>query len=197
LLLTDPMVARPAPAFGQFLLLGVEHIVTGYDHLLFLFGLLIVGSSFWGAWRIITAFTVAHSLTLVLATFDLLRLPSSLVEPLIAVSIVYVGLENLCRRDLHHRWLLTFGFGLVHGLGFASVLRDLGLGAVGGSAAVVPLLAFNVGVELGQVAIAVLVLPLMWKGQQLPQFFPRFATACSVLVMLAGTYWLVERTSVL
>jgi hypothetical protein len=194
--LAAPTLATQAPTFGAFLRLGVEHIVTGYDHVLFLFALLIVGRSFWDAWRVITAFTVAHSLTLALATYDLIRLPPHLVEPLIAVSIVYVGLENLCRRDLRHRWLLTFGFGLVHGLGFATVLRDLGLGTAAGSAAVVPLLAFNLGVELGQVGIAALVLPLLWKGQRLPQFFPRFATVCSVLVMLAGTYWLIERTTV-
>ncbi len=186
--------ASAMPSFKQFLHLGVAHIVTGYDHLLFLFGLLIVGSSFWSAWRIITSFTVAHSITLALATFDVVQLPPSLVEPLIAVSIMYVGLENLFRRDLHRRWLLTFGFGLVHGLGFASVLRDLGIGAGGSGGDVVPLLAFNFGVELGQIAIALLVLPLMWQAQRLPQFFPRFATSCSIFVMLAGTYWLFERT---
>ncbi|MCZ6874104.1 MAG: HupE/UreJ family protein [bacterium] len=192
--LANAVVAKAVPSFRQFLRLGVAHIVTGYDHLLFLFGLLVVGSSFWSAWRIITSFTVAHSITLALATFDMVQLPPSVVEPLIAVSIIYVGLENLFRRDLHRRWLLTFGFGLVHGLGFASVLRDLGIGAGGSSGDVVPLLAFNFGVELGQISIALLVLPLMWQAQRLPQFLPRFAISCSIFVMLAGTYWLFERT---
>ncbi len=191
--LPNEAVAKKASwPFRQFLHLGVEHIVTGYDHLLFLFALLIVCRSFWSAWRIITSFTIAHSITLALATFDWVQLPSSLVEPLIAVSIIYVGLENLWRRDLHRRELLTFGFGLIHGLGFASVLRELGIGSAG-SGAVVPLLAFNAGVELGQVAIALLLLPAMGQAQRLSTFFPRFATVCSVLVMLAGAYWLLER----
>jgi hydrogenase/urease accessory protein HupE len=178
-------------SFGRFLRLGVEHIMTGYDHLLFLFGLLVVGSSLRSAAKVITSFTVAHSITLALATFNVVHLPSSLVEPLIAVSIIYVGLENLWRRDLRRRWLLTFGFGLIHGLGFASVLRDLGSG---GSGAIGPLLAFNSGVELGQTAIALLVLPLIWQVQHLPRLFPRFTIVCSTLVTLAGAYWLLERT---
>jgi hydrogenase/urease accessory protein HupE len=184
-------VAQKLSSFCRFLRLGVEHIVTGYDHLLFLFGLLVVGSSLRSAAKIITSFTGAHSITLALATFNVVHLPSSLVEPLIAVSIIYVGLENLWRRDLQRRWLLTFGFGLIHGLGFASVLRDLG---IGGSGAIVPLLAFNSGVELGQMAIALLILPLMWQAQQLPRLFPGFTIACSTLVTLAGAYWLLERT---
>lgn len=179
--------------FRQFLILGVEHIVKGYDHLLFLFGLLVVGGNFWSAGRIITSFTVAHSITLALATFNAVQLPPGIVEPLIAASIMYVGLENLFRHNLDHRWQLTFGFGLVHGLGFASVLRELSIG-VKDSGMVVPLLAFNLGVEIGQIAIALLVLPLIWKSQQFPNFFPRLATACSILVILAGSYWLFERT---
>jgi hydrogenase/urease accessory protein HupE len=186
--------AAKAPwPFRQFLYLGVEHIVTGYDHLLFLFALLIVCRSVWRAWRLITSFTIAHSITLALATFDWVQLPSNVVEPLIAASIIYVGLENLWRRDPHRRELLTFAFGLIHGLGFASVLRELGIGS-GGSGVVIPLLAFNLGVELGQVGIALLLLPAMGKAQRLSHVFPRFATTGSVLVMLAGAYWLLERT---
>ena len=96
-----PVVASSAPSFRQFVRLGVEHIVTGYDHVLFLFSLLIVGGSVRSTARIITSFTVAHSLTLALATCDVVHLPATLVEPLIAASIIYVGLENLWRRDLH------------------------------------------------------------------------------------------------
>lgn len=180
-------------AFRQFLVLGVEHILTGWDHLLFLLGLLVVGGSLWRVAPIITAFTVAHSLTLTLATIDLVRVPSRVVEPLIALSIVYVGLENVLGGAPRRRWLLAFGFGLVHGLGFASVLRELGIGADGGGV-VVPLLAFNVGVELGQVGIALLVVPLLERVRRLPWAFPRLVAACSVLVTAAGTYWLVART---
>ena len=192
LALAHAVAATPvAPSFLQFLRLGVEHIITGYDHVLFLFALLIVGNSVRSAAKLITSFTVAHSITLALATLNVVHLPPHVVEPLIAISIIYVGLENLWHRHLQHRWLLTFGFGLIHGLGFASVLRDLG---IGGSRAIVPLLAFNGGVELGQVAMALLVLPLVWQAQQLPRLVPHFATVCSALVTLAGTYWLLERT---
>src|SRR6185295_17497952 len=124
-------------SYGAFVLLGIEHILTGYDHLIFLLGLLLAGASFKNVAKIITSFTVAHSITLALSTFDLVRIPSAVVEPLIAVSIVYVGLENIFRRDLKWRWLLTLGFGLVHGFGFASALRSLGIGS--GTGAAMPL----------------------------------------------------------
>ncbi len=149
----------PAPAtssrFLDFFLLGVRHIVTGYDHLLFLFGLLLVCRTPRAALLLVTCFTVAHSLTLALATFGLVELPSRWVEAAIAASIVYVGVENLFRHEalLRGRGLLTFAFGLVHGLGFASVLREMGIAQTGWNAAV-PLVAFNAGVETGQLAIA-------------------------------------------
>jgi len=180
-------------SFRQFLVLGVEHILTGYDHLVFLIALLLAGGAFWNTARIITSFTVAHSITLALAALDIVRIPSSIVEPMIAVSIVYVGLENLFRSDLRWRWLLTFGFGLVHGFGFAAVLREMGVGAAGGGVAV-PLVSFNLGVELGQISIMLLVLPLIWKLRSQPFFVVRCVPACSVLVTLVGGYWLLQRT---
>ncbi len=179
--------------FRKFLLLGVEHILTGYDHLLFLFGLLLVGGSFRAAARIITSFTVAHSITLALAAFNIVSLPSSIVEPMIAASIVYVGVENIWHHNLDSRWLLTFGFGLIHGLGFASALRDLGIGAHS-TAAVIPLLSFNLGVELGQISIAAIVLPMIWSLQRRPVFVTRWVPACSVVVALLGSYWFIQRT---
>jgi hydrogenase/urease accessory protein HupE len=179
--------------FRQFIRLGVAHMVTGYDHLLFLFALLVVCRRFWCTWRMITSFTIAHSLTLAMATFNWVQLSSSVVEPLIAVSIIYIGFENLWRRDPRYREWLAFGFGLIHGLGFASVLRELGMGS-DGCDALVPLLAFNLGVELGQVAMALCLLPLVGQVQRLPHVFPRFATACSIFVMFAGGYWLLART---
>ncbi|MBM3866591.1 MAG: HupE/UreJ family protein, partial [Verrucomicrobia bacterium] len=119
------------PTLMEFLWLGVQHIWTGYDHLLFLFALLVVCRTFRSIVAIVTCFTLAHSLTLAAATLDWVRLPASLVEPIIAATIVYVGAENLWRRgeEPAGRWLLTFGFGLIHGFGFASILRDLGVGA--------------------------------------------------------------------
>ncbi|HEX2861504.1 MAG TPA: HupE/UreJ family protein [Lacunisphaera sp.] len=182
------------PGFWGFLKLGVEHIWTGYDHLLFLFGLLLVCRSFRSVVIVITCFTLAHSLTLALATLEVVSLPSRFVEAVIAASIVFVGLENLWRRggEPKGRWILTFVFGLVHGFGFASVLRDLGVGATGGGL-LLPLFTFNLGVELGQVAVAAVVLPLFWQLRKNEQFARIAPPVLSALVALAGLYWLLER----
>jgi hydrogenase/urease accessory protein HupE len=176
-----------------FLVLGVEHILTGYDHLAFLLALLLAGGPLRSNAKIITSFTAAHSLTLVLATFGLIEISPGIVEPVIAASIVFVGLENLFGRRVAARWLVTFVFGLVHGLGFASALRELGIGGLGARAAI-PLVSFNLGVELAQIAIAAVVLPLVWRLQQRPSFTVRHAPALSLAITLAGIYWLVART---
>lgn len=183
------------PTLLEFLWLGVQHIWTGYDHLLFLFALLVVCRTFRSIVAIITCFTLAHSLTLAAATLDWVRLPPSLVEPIIAATIVYVGAENLWRRgeEPPGRWLLTFGFGLIHGFGFASILRDLGVGADPGGI-LGPLFAFNLGVELGQVAIAAVVIPLVWRLRRRPAFVAKGVPALSGLIALLGLYWLLERT---
>lgn len=177
----------------RFLVLGVEHILTGYDHLAFLLALLLGGGSLRRNVKIITSFTVAHSLTLALATFRVINISPALVEPVIAASIVFVGLENLFRRRVADRWLVTFVFGLVHGLGFASALRELGIGGLGLRAAV-PLLSFNLGVELAQIAMAAVVLPLVWKLEQRPAFALKHVPALSLLITFAGVYWLLART---
>ena len=183
---------KTSPPFSKFFVLGIEHILTGYDHLLFLFALLIVCESFASIVKIVTCFTLAHSLTLALATFDVVQIPGEIVEPIIAASIVYVGVENIFRRGHPKwRWLLTFAFGLVHGFGFAGVLRELGI-AQSGSVAV-PLVAFNLGVEFGQICVAAIILPLLWQMKKLPKFAPRFVPACSVLVAAAGAYWFIQR----
>ena len=194
----DPADSRPSAvvrnnSFADFLVMGVKHIWTGYDHLLFLFGLLIVTRNFASSFKIITCFTIAHSITLAVATLSLIQFSSRIVEPLIAASIVYVGVENLVRGDdPKGRWLLTFAFGLIHGFGFASVLRELGVGS-NGSGMAVPLVSFNLGVELGQIAIAALVLPVIWKLRAKPAFINRWVPACSVLVALLGGYWFIQR----
>jgi hydrogenase/urease accessory protein HupE len=194
----NPADSRPAAvvrsnSFADFLVMGVKHIWTGYDHLLFLFGLLVVTRNFASSVKIITCFTIAHSITLAVATLSLVQFSSHIVEPLIAASIVYVGIENLIRGDdPKGRWLLTFAFGLIHGFGFASVLRELGVGS-NGSGIAVPLVSFNLGVELGQIAIAALVLPVIWKLRAKPGFITRWVPACSVVVTLLGGYWFVQR----
>ena len=181
-------------SFGNFLALGVKHILTGYDHLLFLFGLLVVVRGFVSSLSIITSFTIAHSITLAAATFNLAQIPSRVVEPLIAASIVYVGIENLFRTgdNPRARQLVTFGFGLIHGFGFASVLREMGIGAATGGVAL-PLLSFNVGVELGQIMVAAVALPIIWKLRANPVFIARWVPACSAGVLLLGSFWFVER----
>jgi hydrogenase/urease accessory protein HupE len=194
----DPVNSKPEAvvrnnSFADFLVMGVKHIWTGYDHLLFLFGLLIVTRNFASSVKVITCFTIAHSITLAVATLSLVQISSRIVEPLIAASIIYVGIENLIRGDdPKGRWLLTFAFGLIHGFGFASVLRELGVGSNGNSITV-PLVSFNLGVEIGQAAIAALVLPVIWKLRDNPVFIKRWVPACSVLVALLGGYWFVQR----
>jgi hydrogenase/urease accessory protein HupE len=177
----------------EFLVLGVMHIATGYDHLLFLLGLLLVGGTLRSALQIITSFTCAHSITLALATLNVIHISPRIVEPLIAASIVYVGLENLLRPAVKGRWRLTFAFGLIHGCGFASALRELGVGT-NGLGIVTPLLSFNLGVELGQLTIAALVLPVIWKFRASPVLVQRVAPIGSALIVIAGSCWLVQRT---
>ena len=186
--------SAPASTFGGFLALGLEHILTGFDHLLFLFALLLMAPGFRQALGIITSFTVAHSITLGLATLDVVHIPPSIVEPLIAASIVYVGVENLVRREgLRSRWVLTFAFGLVHGFGFAGVLREMGVSSASTGIAT-PLLAFNLGVETGQLAIAAAALPILWQARQAPAFVRYTMPLCSLLVVALGTWWFLGRT---
>jgi hydrogenase/urease accessory protein HupE len=180
-------------SFANFLSLGVRHILTGYDHLLFLFGLLVVARGFFAALNIITSFTIAHSITLAVATLRLVQIPSGIVEPLIAASIVFVGVENLLRGEIpKSRRLLTFGFGLIHGFGFASALREAGIASSAGGI-VLPLFSFNLGVELGQVMVAAVALPIIWKLRENPMFIARWAPVCSAAVVVLGSFWLVER----
>jgi hydrogenase/urease accessory protein HupE len=178
---------------GQFFRLGLHHILSGYDHLLFLAALLLGLQRLSAVAKTVTAFTVAHSLTLSLAVLGLVRMPGAVVEPVIALSIVSVGVENLVRGQVDSRWKLTFVFGLVHGFGFAGALQEIGIGA-GGTDIVAPLAWFNAGVEVGQLAVALLVWPLLRHLNTRPALRVRFAPVCSVLVVCAGAYWLVERT---
>ena len=186
--------ALRGPSFAEFVLLGVRHILTGYDHLLFLFGLLLVCVQWRPILTIVTSFTVGHSITLIGATLGWVSLPSYVVEPLIAASIIYVGVENLVRRGEapKGRRGLVLLFGMIHGFGFASVLRDLGIGSEGRAVAV-PLVGFNLGVELGQIGVAMVVLPLLWQLRKIPGFLTRGVPVLSTLVGLGGLYWLIER----
>src|SRR5712664_681321 len=184
-------------AAGRFLRLGIEHIFTGYDHIAFLIGLLLLGGSFKELVQIVTAFTVAHSITLALATLAVVNPTPRVVEPLIAAGIVYVAAQNLLAlrqgtraAALRHRWMLTFAFGLVHGFGFASVLRELHLPRSGLAAALV---TFNLGVEAGQVCIVALAVPLLAALRRTRWFEPLGVRLCSLAVGCLGVTWLVQR----
>ena len=171
---------------------GIHHIMIGPDHILFLVGLLLLGGSWVALLKIVTAFTVGHSVTLSLAALNVVTPPASVIEPAIALSIVFVGADNLVRgdgRDL--RMWVALVFGLVHGFGFANVLREFGLPreALGWS-----LFSFNVGVEIGQLAIVLLVTAgLSAIRQRSATLRQRVAFAGSIVVIGAGTYWFVQR----
>jgi hydrogenase/urease accessory protein HupE len=187
---TAPQLESEGMHFRRFVLLGVEHVLTGYDHLLFLIGVLVGCRAARGMVALVTCFTLAHSITLALATFGRLSAPAAVVEPLIAASIVFVGIENLVEQPrLSRRMAVTFAFGLIHGLGFASVLGEL---SVPKAALASTLLAFNVGVELGQLAVAALALPLLlrMRGTERGTTGLRYA---SVLLSMVGCFWLCER----
>lgn len=183
-----------------FVLSGIEHILIGPDHILFLVGLLLLGGSLSRLALIVTAFTIGHSITLSLAALDILSPPSRYIEPLIALTIVVVGADNILvlrgsdgatHKASDIRAWLAAAFGLVHGFGFASVLKEFGLpqAALGWS-----LFAFNLGVELGQlVIVGVVATALAMVRRNSAQWSARVALAGSIGVILAGLYWFVER----
>ena len=180
--------------FTRFVASGVHHIAIGPDHILFVIGLLLPGGRIRRLLAIVTAFTVGHSITLALATLSIVDPPAHVIEPLIALSIVFVGADNLMSggraRDV--RVWVALVFGLVHGFGFASVLRDTGLpaGALG-----VSLFAFNLGVEIGQAVIVVVVASLLaLLRRRYPRAANVVAMAGSVVVLAGGAWWFAERT---
>lgn len=173
----------------RFLRLGVEHIATGYDHLAFLVVLLVAAVSLRGVVAIVTAFTVAHSLTLGLATFDLVVLPARAVEMAIAASIAWVAAENVLLLGGGVRWRIAFLFGLVHGFGFANVLRDLQLPR---ESLALSLFTFNVGVESGQIAFVLVASPLLWIVRR-SGWRDACALAASSAVLCLGVFWFVQR----
>lgn len=171
---------------ASFFALGVEHILLGWDHLLFVLALLLQGGAFISILKVITAFTVAHSLTLAAAVLDLVTVPTRLVESLIALSIAYVAGESLLRTGdagKARRWPVAFGFGLVHGLGFSSALRESGLPDEG---LLLALLGFNLGVEAGQAAVVAIVLPAIWMGAKKTPQWPIVTRAVAIALVLTG-----------
>lgn len=189
---------------------GMDHIYGGLDHVAFVLALLLIVAiqrpggkgeewklrSPWLAIKqtalIITAFTIAHSVSLIAASLGYISLPSRFVESMIAASIVYTALEDIIRPDVRWRYALTFAFGLIHGLGFASMLAEL----LPEEQVVVPLLAFNIGVELGQLSIVVVAIPILWGLARLvgPARYRRVVVpVAAVPLALLGIKWLIER----
>lgn len=176
----------------QYLGLGFTHILPkGLDHILFVLGLFLLTTRMTPLLWQVTAFTVAHSITLGLSIYGVVALPPAVVEPLIALSITYVAVENLVTRELHAwRVVVVFLFGLLHGLGFAGVLRELGLPR---SEFLTALLAFNVGVEFGQLAVIAVAALALWPLMRRPWYRRRVVVPASVVIALVGAYWTVTR----
>jgi hypothetical protein len=192
--------------FATYAREGALHIWTGYDHMLFLLGLLLpavlvrseggwkpverIGPVAWSVLGIVTAFTIAHAITLTLATLGVVRIPSRITESIVALSIVVAALMNLRGVSPRGRWGIAFAFGLVHGLGFANVLAALDLPR---SVLATALLAFNVGVELGQLVVAALFLPLAFMLRETRLYRPVVLVGGSLLIAALGAAWFVER----
>jgi len=185
-----------------YLRLGIEHILTGFDHLLFVLGLLLLVGTNWKIVKTVSAFTAAHSITLALAALGLVHFPSALIEALIALSIIFVAYELIPRGDgattltRQKPWLVAFIFGLFHGLAFAGTLSSVGLPAGG---TVPALLLFNIGVEIGQlafIAVAIgVIVGLRRVSRHLPASYGAVSTYAPAYVIGGlASYWLIERT---
>lgn len=169
---------------------GLRHILEGWDHLLFLFALVVVGGRFRSLAAVVTAFTVGHSLSLAIGTFGFWVPPPSVIEPLIALSIAWVGVENFFVEDASKRWRITLPFGFIHGFGFAGALRELGLTP---SEIPMAVFTFNLGVEAGQIAVLLVLLPLVLWSRRQTWLGTRALHAVSAFVVGIGTSLFVAR----
>ena len=201
-----PLALHASPSLLAWVRAGMDHIYDGRDHISFVLALLLVvmlvrrerwelrplGATLRSTATVITAFTIAHSASLIAASLGWIHLPSRVVESIIALSIAYTAAENIARPDVRWRFWLTFGFGLVHGLGFASVLAEL----LPPHDVIVPLLCFNLGVELGQLTIVLVALPVFYLlAQRLggERYRRVVMPALSAAIFALGAIWLIER----
>jgi hydrogenase/urease accessory protein HupE len=199
--LTEAPPPSTIQVIGLYLGAGIEHILIGYDHIAFLIAIVLWANRLWPVVKLVTAFTIGHSITLSLAALDIVRIPSSIIEPAIAASINFVAAENFFSHNVQKRWRDTFCFGLVHGFGFASALQEFGIP----KSALIPALAsFNIGVEIGQIAIVSAVIPLLIAfdhlagsrvGSRHTPARPAIAIyALSAVIVMLGSYWFLART---
>ncbi|TCN19751.1 HupE/UreJ family protein [Mesobacillus foraminis] len=178
-------------ASQQFLLLGLEHIFTGYDHILFVISLLFGAKTIRNIFSLVTAFTIAHSITLALATLEIVQLPGRFVESAIALSIIYVALINIFNSDSKHQPWLAFAFGLIHGFGFAGILSEMRLD---GNHLFTSLLSFNIGIEIGQLLIVSLVFPIiLWLKKLTFKPIKWVIPGASTAILIFGLVWFIER----
>lgn len=176
--------------FISFLEIGFKHILEGYDHLLFLAGLIIVSNNLKQLLPVVTAFTIAHSTTLILSAFEIVSLNPLLTETLIAASIVYIGIENIFKKKFNGRWIIAFGFGLIHGAGFSGHLTGLLQTVMTTGKTWSSLIGFNIGIELGQLIVILIAFPLLFlirkkvkQGTLVPVFSSAIAVIGFVLVI--------------
>jgi hydrogenase/urease accessory protein HupE len=178
--------------FILFLQIGFRHILEGYDHLLFLTGLIIVTRNLKSILKVATAFTITHSTTLILSALGILSLNTGITETLIAVSIVYVGIENLFIKNQDYRWLVAGSFGFIHGAGFSGHLTELlksmlGFGNIWG-----PLTGFNIGIELGQLLVIAVVFPIFVYLRKIKKE-PIVVPAMSIMIAATGLVLVISR----
>ena len=186
--LTIPQELQVFPT-GYFML-GVEHLIGGPDHLLFVFGLLFIVFGWQNLIKTITAFTLAHSVTLGLSVLEIVSLPSATIEALIALTIIYLALEIKDERDNKNTpWLMAFGFGLLHGFGFAGALSEIG---IANEQLLLSLLFFNIGIEIGQLIMIPLFLISIWLLQKI-KFNFSVTKLSSYAIGGMGSFWLIER----
>ncbi len=174
--------------FWHIFLLGIEHILTGYDHILFVLSLIIGAPWLRQIVKVVTAFTISHSLTLALAWFGIIDMPSWMVESAIAASIAVVAAQNMLVDRPGHRWMLAGGFGLIHGLGFATALKGLDLR----DNVTMTLLAFNLGVETGQLSIVLALAPVLMWWRDKP-WHRMTAVFLSGVILAIALFWMVQR----
>jgi hydrogenase/urease accessory protein HupE len=182
-------VAKATSSWLSFFKLGMSHILSGYDHLLFLFALLLRKQTFKQYALIVTSFTIAHSITLTMAVLEIMDLPSKFVESIIALSIIYVAAENIFKKEVNYRWGLTFVFGLIHGLGFANILQEMNLSKTNLATALV---SFNIGIEVVQLGIVLLLLPLLTYLHRMKES-PKYIKYGSIVIILFGAFWFFQR----
>jgi hydrogenase/urease accessory protein HupE len=194
ILLENKQTQTSSSVLSDYISIGFAHIIPkGLDHILFVIGLFLLSSQFRPLFWQVTSFTVAHSITLALSIFGLVTLPASIVEPLIAASIIYIALENIYTNHLT-KWrpIVIFLFGLLHGLGFASVLTDIGLS---NAYFVSGLVGFNIGVELGQLTVLLLCFLAVGLWFRKKAWYRQVITIpASLIIAIIGVYWFLERS---